>query len=242
MNLKSEKLMDQAVTKTNHKWLNKALRWGKHALLATTSAFAIASGLVGTSQQMYAQRPQEYVTVNASDLGAYLASTRGGQTQQQYAKVYEYRDNYRQQRQASAQAAYGSPQWLQEHNYVYDPYLSQNLDYSKFIGAFLDYNSLDRYGCPRNVVYLPTDIVHNKPISINIDGAMKMAEYPGGDTLGIYLSPTGTDINNPENNPSWGGYGYGGQYRPHTRVGQKIQGAFEILDGIGRIVRSNGRR
>lgn len=200
MNFKTERAIETAVTKTNKSKWEKTKKWSRRALLATASAISITAGIFGTSQQMNAQNPQNYVTVNVNDLGAYLNSRNSSQNnQQQYAQIYANRDTYRQQ-QAVRQAPYASPEWLAARGL--EPAsgkLNRNINRKKFIGAFYNWNSVDRYGRPASIIYLPRD-QHDSPITINIDDANKAAAYPGGDALGLYRNPHGVDINNPENN------------------------------------------
>lgn len=84
---------------------------------------------------------------------------------------------------------------------IYDPRLSEGLDYSKYQGAYLDMNRMID-GRPA-VVYMPWDI-HDSPHVTNMNDALKAQQYD--DTLGLYRK--GIDINNSENN-SYYGYGYG---------------------------------
>lgn len=89
---------------------------------------------------------------------------------------------------------------------IYDPMLSEGLDHSKYQGAYLDPSRM--IGGKPAVVYVPNDTLHDSPHVTNMDDAVKAHDHAGGDTLGLYRSRTGIDINNPENN-SYYGYGYG---------------------------------
>lgn len=216
MSLKTERAIDEAITTLHASKWDKLKRFGRKSLLSAVSAISIASGMMGTSMQMQAHEPESYTTVRLEDLDAYLKGQKtqqAPQNQQQYAEIYANRDSYRRQH---SQASYGSDQWLEEHGYEYDPYLSDYVNPYKYLGAFIDWNCTDRYGHPTSVVYLPTDPIHDKPIRTSMDNAKEMRKHPGGDTLGIYHSPTGTDINNPENNSSWGGFG---GYCPPSNAG-----------------------
>ncbi len=226
MTLKTERAVNEAVTRLNASKWDKMKKWSRRALLAAVSTISIAAGMVGTSQQMQAQNPQ-VIEVSVNDLGAYLNANRGNTAQagqQQYAQVYANRDNYRRQHQ---QAAYASPQWLEENGLEYDAKLSRNLNWREYLGAYIDWNCVDRYGMPTHVVYLPQN-PRNRPVRINMDDAQKMCKHPGGDALSIYCSPTGTDINNPENNPSWDG-----DYHESPR-GRKVRRVLHNVDNAVR--------
>ncbi len=101
MNLKTERAINEAVVKTNASKWNQTKKWGRKALFATVSTISMAVGMLGTTQQMYAQNPQ-VIEVSVNDLDAYLNGGRnsGAQVkQQQYAQVYANRDAYRRSRQ-----------------------------------------------------------------------------------------------------------------------------------------------
>ncbi len=101
MNIKTERAVNAAVNKTNATRWEKAKRWGRKALLAAVSTVSIAAGMFGTTQQMQAQNPQ-VVEVNVNDLNDYLRNSRRSSAQtreQQYAQVYQNRENYYRQQQ-----------------------------------------------------------------------------------------------------------------------------------------------
>lgn len=231
MTLKTERAVNEAVTQLNTSNWKKAKRWGKKVLLATVSTFGFVAGMMGTAQQMQAQN-REVVEVSINDLNAYLSNRRGTTVQtkqQQYAQVYANRDNCRRQHQQAA--AYGSAQWLEERGLEYDVRLSRNINRREYLGAFIDWNSVDRYGTPTQVVYLPVN-PNNRPVKTNMDDAQKMCKHPGGDTLGIYRNPNGPDTNNPENNPSWNGYG--GGYYDYPRGASKEEKVIRAVDAAAR--------
>lgn len=214
MSLKTERVIDKVVSNLNRQKWQKLTNYGRKALLTTVSTISLTVGMLGTPTQAHAQAPQKYVTVNVKDLDAYLNGNRdvaSAQTSQQrgYERVYANRDAYRAQRQQNYE--YGSAEWLEAHHYEYSPrYSNRNLNRRDWLGAYLDYSQTDRYGRPTHVVYLPRNPL-GRIHRTSVDDAEQMRKHPGGDTLGIYSSPNGTDINNPENNAPWG-YPVGGHH------------------------------
>lgn len=242
--LRTERAVNDAVIHLNESKLEILKRWGRKALLTTASAISLVAGMAGTAQQMQAQNRQA-IEISVNGVNTPLRLDNGStvlEGQEEYAQIYENRDNYyRQQRQAP----YGSAQWLEENGLEYDARLSRHVNRHDFLGAFIDWNNVDRYGMPTHVVYLSRDPIHKDSVRVTRENAKQMAEHPGGDALGIY-NARGADLNNPENNPSWGGYD-GGYYDgpcgggKAERVVRTVGAAARTAHNLYHILKGHGR-
>lgn len=227
MSLKNEKMIDRSVKKMHKKW-ERLKGWGQKNLLIAVSSISLSAGMTAPTQMQAQTRGEKEVPVE--QLASYLNGLRRTSNEGPTANTAHY--------QNQKQHAYGSAGWLKDHNYLLDFKLSRNINHERFIGAFLDGNTIDRYGIPTHVVYLPIDPIHDKPIRVSMENARQMVEHPGGDTLGVYLSPNGTDLNNPENNHNPWGFGR----RGHGSKGERIaRGAADAILTAARIAAHRGR-
>ncbi len=228
MSLKTERAVNEAVTKLNDSKWDKFKRGVKKVALATASTLSIATGMFGTSQQMQAHEPDSYVTVNVHDLDAYLKgqrTTQTQQTQQQYHQIYANRDAYRRQQSANSWRPLAKEEAYIGTRKVSTPYGEQRVPMTLY-----DNLNLDLY---EGVIYTNGEKVMYKSIAVGttdkimtFENAAQAAKYPGGDQAKIYVRNGGYSS----------GYGYGYGYGSNNEVVRTVEAAARTAESVARTV------